>query len=259
MIDRIQAQLHDSARQNYDAIALPPFTCYLNPDDPSPWSNYAIPHLPVTDARVDALRAPFDALCTFYQARARQPRFEFIAEYAPGLAPALAAYGFAEESQTLLMLCTPVRWQTPTVVSGLSLARATAADLGLVQAVLTVQRRSFGDSTAFPATQEEATAFLKRFTKTQIYFAQLDGHVVSAAMLQPPSDGLTEIVGIATLRDYRRQGIGAALTAYAVQQAFAQGLDGVFLTAADAAAGRVYQRVGFQAIGMGLAYILPAQ
>jgi len=257
MIERIQAQLHASARQNYDAVTIPPFTCYLNPDDPSPWSNYAIPHQPVTERNLAALRTPLAELCHFYQARARQPRFEFIAEYAPGLAAALAAYGFGEESQTLLMLCTPATWQMPAVAPGLVLATATAADLGLVQAVLTVQRRSFGDSTAFPATQEEATAFLNRFTTTQIYLAQVDGHVVSAAMLQPPADGLTEIVGIATLRDYRRQGIGAALTAYTVQQAFAQGLEGVFLTAADAAAGRVYQRVGFQAIGMGMAYLLP--
>lgn len=257
MIERIQAQLHASAHQNYDAVVVPPFTCYLNPDDPSPWSNYAIPNRPITAADSAALRGPLDELCRCYQVRARRPRFEFIAEYAPGLAPALATYGFVEESQTLLMLCTPATWQLPPVTPGLGLATATAADPGLVQAVLTVQRRSFGDSTAFPATQEEATTFLNRFAKTQIYLAQVDGHAVSAAMLQPPSDGLTEIVGIATLRDHRRQGIGAALTAYAVQQAFAQGLEGVFLTAADAAAGRVYQRVGFQAIGMGMAYIGP--
>lgn len=256
MIARIQAQLHYSASQNYEAVTVPPFTCYFNPDSPSPWNNYAIPTGVIVSAA--ELRGPLDALCTLYQQRARQPRFEFIAEAAPGLAPALAAYGFVEEAQTLLMLCTPASQQRLPPVTGLQLAALTVDDgLALIQELLTVQRRAFGDSTAFPATQEEAVTFRRRFATTQLYVAQIDGQVVSAASLLPPHAGITEIAGIGTLADYRRRGIGAALTAYAVQQAFAQGLEGVFLTAADAAAGRVYTRVGFHPIGMGLAYSLP--
>ena len=63
------------------------------------------------------------------------------------------------------------------------------------------------------------------------------------------SDGVTELVGIATLTEYRRRGYGGALTTFAAQSAFANGASLVFLTAADEAAGRVYQRVGFQPLG----------
>ncbi len=258
MIARIQAQLRYSAQQNYEAVALPPFTCYFNPENPSPWNNYAIPDVPITAEQTAALPAPLAELCTYYQQQERQPRFEFIAEYAPGLAAALTAYGFVEEMQTLLMLCTPASQVGLPTIPGLRLAVVTAADgLGVIQELLTVQRRAFGESTAMPATQAEAEAFRRRFATTQLYVAQIDGQVVSAASLLPPYDGLTEIAGIGTLAEYRRRGIGAALTAYAVQQAFSQGLEGVFLTAADAAAGRVYQRVGFYTVGMGLAYVLP--
>ena len=258
MIARIQAQLRYSAQQNYEAIALPPFTCYFNPENPSPWNNYAIPDAPIMAAQGDALQDQLAELCARYQQQERQPRFEFIAEYTPGLAARLTAYGFVEEMQTQLMLCTPASQVALPPIPGLRLTVVRAEDgLGLIQELLTVQRRAFGESTAIPATQEEAVAFRRRFATTQLYVAQIDGHVVSAAALLPPYGGLTEIAGIGTLADYRRRGIGAALTAYAVQQAFSQGLEGVFLTAADAAAGRVYQRVGFYAVGMGLAYALP--
>jgi predicted GNAT family acetyltransferase len=68
---------------------------------------------------------------------------------------------------------------------------------------------------------------------------------------------VTEIAGIATLRAFRRQGIGTLLTAAAVQAAFAQGIDIVFLTAGSAEAGRVYERAGFRTIGSGLIYGWP--
>lgn len=258
MIARIQAQLRYSAQQNYEAIALPPFTCYFNPENPSPWNNYAIPDEPIRAEQGDRLQDQLAELCARYQQQERQPRFEYIAEYAPGLAARLTAFGFTEEMQTQLMLCTPTSQAPLPTIPGLHLVDLTADDgLGLIQELLTVQRRAFGESTAFPATQEEAAAFRRRFATTQLYVAQIDGQVVSAASLLPSYGGLTEIAGICTLADYRRRGIGAALTAYAVQQAFNQGLEGVFLTAADAAAGRVYARVGFYAVGIGLAYSLP--
>jgi hypothetical protein len=47
------------------------------------------------------------------------------------------------------------------------------------------------------------------------------------------------------------------LTAAAVQAAFAQGIDIVFLTAGSAEAGRVYERAGFRTIGSGLIYGWP--
>ena len=71
-IDRIQAQLRASAQQNYEAVAAPPFTYFFNPDDASPWSNYAIPDQPVTGD----LTAPLAALIDVFRSRQhlRHPR-----------------------------------------------------------------------------------------------------------------------------------------------------------------------------------------
>jgi predicted GNAT family acetyltransferase len=69
-----------------------------------------------------------------------------------------------------------------------------------------------------------------------------------------PLEGFTELVGIATLPDHRRRGIAGAVTAHMARIAFAEGVHTAFLTAADDAASRVYQRSGFHRIGTGLAY-----
>lgn len=253
-IDRIQAQLRASAQANFTAIAAPPFTCFLNPDDPSPWSNYAIPDTEVTGDLTEAL----DQLVATFRAQERLPRFEFIEEFAPGLASALAAYGFVEELRTLLMVCTPATYQPAGPVDKLKLLAVTPdLPLAVVQDFLTVQRRSFGDEAAPPASEIEAAQFRQRFRTTQFFAASVDDELVSVASLLPPHAGVTELAGIATLPTFRQQGIATYLTDHTVQAAFAQGLDAVFLTAGSVAAGRVYARVGFQPVGSGLSYVWP--
>jgi hypothetical protein len=122
-IERIQAQLRSSAHQNYEAVALPPFTLFFNPDDASPYANYAIPDAPVGGD----LRAPLTALRTTFAAHQRRPRFEFIAAYAPALPTALEAHGFRAEPPTYLMLCTSTTFRPAPAVAGLTVARLASA------------------------------------------------------------------------------------------------------------------------------------
>jgi len=252
--DRIQAQLRASAHQNYEAVAAPPFTYFFNPDDSSPWSNYAIPDFPVEGE----LTAALTALVVAFRARERLPRFEFVEEFAPQLAPVLTAYGFTEEMRALLMVCTPATYQPAMPIPDVTVAELTVeAPLSALQEFLTIQRRSFGNEDASAVDAGEAQRFRERFQTTGVFVAAVDGQMVSGACLQPAYGGVTEIAGIGTLPRFRRQGIATLLTAYAVQAAFAQGLEVVFLTAGSAEAGRVYERVGFRAIGSGLAYSLP--
>lgn len=255
-IDRIQAQLRASAQQNYEAVAAPPFTYFFNPDDASPWSNYAIPDQSVTGD----LTAPLAALVDDFRARQRLPRFEFIEEFAPDLAPVLAAHGFVEEMRALLMVCTPATYQPAPPVTDVTVTElTTAAPLTAIQEFLTVQRRGFSSDEASAVTAEDAQGFRQRFQTTRLFAAYADAQMVSAGCLQPAFYGVTEIAGIATLHAFRRQGIATLLTGYAAQVAFAAGLEAVFLTAGSAAAGRVYERVGFRTVGSGLAYSLPAE
>jgi ribosomal protein S18 acetylase RimI-like enzyme len=76
----------------------------------------------------------------------------------------------------------------------------------------------------------------------------IDGRPVAAGAHQP-LDGVTEIVGVATLPAFRRRGLGAALTAALVADARARGAELVFLSAGDDRIARVYERVGFSRVG----------
>jgi ribosomal protein S18 acetylase RimI-like enzyme len=249
---RIQAQLRASARRNFDAVPVPPFTCFFNPDDRAPWSNYAIP-----DAPVDGdLGAPLAQLTDAFCARGCLPRFEYIEAFAPRLAQSLAQAGFRQEAHTQLMVCTRPTFTPAPPVPGLAITQLAAdAPVARAQDLVTVQRRAFGDDGVSRATAPEAEQFRTRFQGMQLFLADLDNQPVAVASLMQPHEGISEIAGIATLAAHRRRGIATALTAHVVRTAFDQGLAAVFLTAADAGAGRVYERVGFRASGSALAYI----
>jgi predicted GNAT family acetyltransferase len=67
-------------------------------------------------------------------------------------------------------------------------------------------------------------------------------------MFEAIMGGVTELMGIATLPEYRRQGFAVYLTASMAQSAFIHGATLVFLCAVTEEAGRVYQRAGFHSI-----------
>ena len=161
--------------------------------------------------------------------------------------------------RALLMLCTPATYQPAFVPPSVRVTELSfTAPLAALQEFLTVQRRGFGNAEATPVSAVEAEQFQRRFQSTRLFVASAEEQMVSAGCLLPAHEGVTELTGIATLPAFRQQGMATLLTAYAVQAAFAQGLDAVFLTAGSAAAGRVYERVGFRTVGSGLAYLLPA-
>ena len=75
------------------------------------------------------------------------------------------------------------------------------------------------------------------------------------AEVNAPRNGICELVGLATLAEYRRQGIATAISSKAIEQAFDRGVGTVFLTAANELAGRVYKKIGFENYTIVLAYI----
>lgn len=253
LIERIQSQLRASAAAIYEAVVVPPFTCFVNPDDANRGYNYAIPDEPITGDPGQ----PLDDLAAFYRSRERSPRFEFLEAYAPRLSTALEKRGYRLEMRSYLMTCIQNEAITPSPIPGVSIRPLTdASPLADFQALMTVQSRSFGAADALPATAVDAENFRGRFAASTFFVAALDGEVVSVGAFTPPSDGVTEVVGIATLPNYRRRGIAGLLTSQIARHAFGQGVDLAFLTAGDEAAGRVYGQVGFQSAGYGCAWIL---
>jgi predicted GNAT family acetyltransferase len=116
-----------------------------------------------------------------------------------------------------------------------------------------VNSRGF-DPKPIEATDTIADEFRKTLITSRAFTAYLRDQAVAAGMFTEIKDGLTELVGITTLPEYRRLGIGAALTAAMTRAAFDSGVEVVFLIAGNAEAARVYERIGFRTIANLLEY-----
>ena len=248
----LQAYIRKAAALTHDVVEAPPFLLFFNPSDDLRFYNYGVPVEPVSwlqDGALASLRAVFAA-------HNRLLRFEFIQEAAPDLASAFAAAGLAEEGCNPLLVCTPDSLRPPTEVPGLAICRLTPesprADLA---AFISVQGRSFEEEDRVEPTDAQVEDLRRRCGQGSHYFlGLLDDSPVAASAHTAPLDHFTELVGIATLAEYRRRGIAGALTATMAQAAFRAGVRVAFLSAADERAGRVYERVGFRPYATALAY-----
>ncbi len=233
---RIQAHLRETARGAYEAVALPPFTAFFHPRDPHRHFNYAIPDEPVAGD----LAAPLAALRQAFRARGRLARFEYVAEFAPGLAAALDAVGFEVELEAPLMTCPASAIVDPEPVPGLEIVPATEDP----RAYLAVGRGAFGEG---PPDDGAVTAWLDRLNRRSTpLLGLLDGEPVAVATATPPLDGLSEVAGVGVVERARRRGIGGALTAAAARGAAGKGAELVFLSPGSDGAQSVYRRVGFR-------------
>jgi ribosomal protein S18 acetylase RimI-like enzyme len=254
IIERLQAVMRETARSQYESEAFPPFTGFFHPRDLLTYLNYAIPDEPTGGD----LAQPLAALRAAFRARGRRPRFEFIEEFAPALASALAFAGFEEEARQQLMVCTPATWREAPAVPGLAIAVLTSeSPLFAIKEGLATNELGFNPRGSGEFSDADAERYRASLATARAFTAYLDGQAVGAGMFNPPRDGLAELVGIATLEAYRGRGAATALTAHMAREAFALGVETAFLTAADERAGRVYERVGFRRVATMLAYIEP--
>jgi ribosomal protein S18 acetylase RimI-like enzyme len=183
--------------------------------------------------------------------------FEWVADTTPRLRAAAEAAGLVVHDHPLLVLDgafthmpgphgLEVRLLTPDddlartgAAAELAFSAAGTAVGGVGTEALdeAVQRRS-GESQAFERERLRSGA-------TVSAAAFLDGEPVAAGSHQPVG-ATSEIVGVGKLPAYRRRGIAAALTALLVEDARRRGVETLFLSAADDAVARVYERVGFR-------------
>jgi len=251
-IARLQTYLRSSARRQYETVSAPPFTLFFHPTDPLTFFNYAIPDEPCSGD----LGASLSVLREAFESRGRSPRIEFIQEFAPRLAPALAAGGLVPAARQQLMACKAATYRPAPGVTGLTIAELIQASaVPQAQEFLAPQRRGFDVRDTSAATEGDGEQFLRMLGEGQAFVAYLKGQPVAVGMYTAPLDGVTEIAGLATLVPFRKRGIATALTALAVQRALEQGVEAVCLTAADERAGRVYERVGFATCATMLAYV----
>lgn len=249
---RIQHYLRQNALNHYEMVSIPPFSLFFHRSDPLTYFNYAIPDEPCSGD----LHEPLRRLQKEFTARNRQPRFEFIEEFAPDLPAVLQAEQFQEEARQQGMICTLDSYRPAPEAATLTimpLSRVAAA-LDEARIFVSIQQRGFNPEHDGMVTDQDARQFLDDLHEGEAFIARLDGEPVGVGMYTSPLDGLAEIVGIATLTAFRRKGIGTAITSAALRSAFHRELEAMYLTAEDARAGRVYERVGFRPCATMLAY-----
>jgi ribosomal protein S18 acetylase RimI-like enzyme len=242
---RIQAYMRTTARGFYDAVPVPPFTCFFNPRDPLCYFNYAIPDEPTGGDLAD----PVAQLRATFRERGRLPRLEYVEGFAVDLADSLEQAGFELELHAPLMTC-PASAIEPRESPGLEIVPASD-DL---RAYLSVGRRAFGVGDEAEASDAEVEARRERRDFGTALLGLVDGEPVAVAAATPPLDGLSEVAGIGVLERARRRGIGGAMTAAAARDAAARGAELVFLAPGSDDAQSVYERVGFRPAEISLYY-----
>jgi ribosomal protein S18 acetylase RimI-like enzyme len=258
-IIRLQKYLRYSAGTSYRTFPVPPFTVFLQANDPLIFFNYAIPDEPISADSGDADES-LDLLKEVFVRENRTPRFEFIGEYAPELPTVLERAGFSEESCLPLMLCTPETLVMPPPIPGFTV-RHLQFDSPVNMAIAHSRIAYIGFSGKDDwSADHEGGIFEEKMASIAKGMGLFVGYVseipVVVATYSVPYDGITEIGGVATLSEYRRRGLAGYITAVATAHAFANGVTLALLSAGDEGAGRVYERVGFQTGATAVAYIV---
>lgn len=243
LLPRIDGYLHAAPRVMCDAVPVGPFTVYLNRETDSPYISYARPSEPL---RGD-LGAEIEAVRALFRQRGRVARWEWIHDLYPELEPALEACGVRTEV-TPLMTVTPERFRFEPG-EGIEIRRVGAEeDFG---PMIRAQRLAFGMEDVEPSESERATVRAWLGRGGCFFQAVVDGTVAGGGGYLPIA-GVAEVAGIGTRPEFQRRGVGGAITAALVRDAFARGCDCVFLTAGDERAVRVYRRVGFEVAARGM-------
>lgn len=217
-----------------------PLVGLLHPD-PLDVLSYAVaadPGSPVEPVEVAAAVAELRAV---FAAAGKRLSLELVAEADAGLVRAVLDCGLAVRERVPLLSLAPGELVVPPPVDAAAVhpVRAAAA----ARLVHEVAQRAFGEliggEAAVPVDPAEGGAVL----------VELGGEPVAAASWTAIADGVTEIVGVATLPEHRRRGLGALVTAAAVQAAADAGATLTWLTPGDDGADRVYRRIGYAVTG----------
>ena len=241
--------------QSRTVIDCGPFRALLDPTTDMIWLNYAVP-----TGTIDDIQATVMALADLRRAFAqhqRRPRFEFNALPWPTLPRLLEGAGFQLQERHPLMVCTPEsfrRFAAPGVVVRFLAADEPEATLA---ATMALQSESFGGPAELPPDDEVEKLRDQLRLGTLCYaLATLDG-VPAGAGSTAPIAGVAEVAGVGTSSALRRRGVAASLTSFLAERLFAAGGTLAWLSAGDAAAQAVYERVGFAVLDTRLNYIEP--
>jgi ribosomal protein S18 acetylase RimI-like enzyme len=220
------------------------------------WSYYARPSLGVTRAFTVA---DIEAALARKRELGQPESIEWVDETTPSLLSAARSAGLEVLEAPLLVLDRSA-WRAPEPPVGMTL-RVLDADDPALAAASAVQAVGFGaaGTAAGPEGVRERDAAIDDGDSTFLRERMRRGLTVTvvaegengpvAAGAHQPVDGVSEIVGVATLPAVRRQGLGGAVTGALVEDALERGVETVFISAGSDAIARVYARLGFKRVG----------
>lgn len=191
-------------------------------------------------------------LRSIFKRRHAELEIEYNEALFPQVGRWLEAAGFTVAERNPLMACKPGRFKpfaAPDVIlRRLSVASGTAD----MHAFQTIRWTNGGDSSqAVPPVDRLRNEVA---SESSFYLlAWLEGEPAGTGVSHSLK-GVAEIVGVVTQADKRRRGVAATVTSNLVARHFASGGDFVFLDAADEAAARIYERLGFRKFGTNLVY-----
>lgn len=211
---------------------------YLHESDPRPNSNFAIP----CSSEIPKIGESLLSLRKLFELRGRKPRIEFLAEYSPSLAKELPPNNFFEEMRMPLVYCQSEKFQdvgSPTYITTKEITNQSP--LSEIKDILVIQRECFGHSVSL--AEDNLTAYRESLAISP-YLALWNGKPVGLVFLGPLCNGIAEVVGLATMPQFRRQGIAASLLTAVFRRAFDNGVDLLFGSAGSEYSFRALMKVG---------------
>lgn len=244
----------EAASLGRKVVPVGPFRACFDPSTDLIWLNYAIPVWALappeeTQAQLAQLRALFGE-------HARRMRFEFVDGIWPRLPEELERFGLRLQLRVPLMWATPESF-LPHRNDPLQVRLVQAHEVEKLAKFHAAQQRSFGgDETA--ATDAEIAQLQHQIANGfwRCAVAEIDGAVAGIGTLVLTGNS-AELAGVGTVPEYRRQGVAAALSSFLMARQFELGGELVWLSAGDAIAQKVYEKIGFRVVGEQLHYIEP--
>ena len=256
LLDRLDRYLDAVPRSAAQAEPFGPLTLFAR-SGPG-WPYYA---RPTPDWSGDVTPADIEAVRRRQRELGDPESFEWLAETAPELRAVAEQAGLHVAAVPLLVLTRRVAEPAPAGIrvrvlppEDPDVARATAvAHLGFADPGTATGRAGTSERDAVAAGLADERLEVQRERMRRGLTVTAVAEVGRAGPLSvgshQPVDGVTEIVGVATLPSARRRGLGAAVTARLVADAAERGIATVFLSAGSDDVARMYARVGFERVG----------
>ncbi len=249
-IERIQMYLHTKYQQ-HEVVAGSLFQLYFHPSDDGAEVNTAVP----LQSEGNWETAVDEVIAQFSQ-RQRVPRIQFLDTFAPTLPSVLTGKGFQLTHQATVLACTPQSYRPAPPMPGLSTI-ILSSEYSLDDVQQEMQTRELGfNPAASRRTGTDALTFEKTLLTDRAFLLRLNREPVAGGMFAEIRLGVTELVGVTTLPEFRRRGFAAYLTGYMTQVAFARQVDVVFMLLDREKAANVFKRVGYAACARLLSYEL---